>query len=206
MAKPKYYAIKVGRKRNIIVDDWIECEALVNGYPNARFKGFPTPEKATAWLKDHGENLDSQFIHVYVDGCYVDGEATWAFAVVINDQVTYSESGRITNQAALAIRNVAGELAAAMRATIWANGEPIVIVHDYDGTAAFVRGEFAPGNEFTKQYRDFMKKYPNVIFKHVKGHSGDRFNDLVDRMAYDTAKEWFNDHREVGDDADEETV
>lgn len=47
----KYYAIKRGRKSNKIVTTWNQCKKLVNGFPQAKFKSFPTREEAENYLK-----------------------------------------------------------------------------------------------------------------------------------------------------------
>ena len=36
----KYYAIRTGRKDNVVVESWGECSNLVTGYPKAVFKSF----------------------------------------------------------------------------------------------------------------------------------------------------------------------
>ncbi len=36
----KYYAVRIGRKNNVVVTSWAECFELVNGYPNALYKSF----------------------------------------------------------------------------------------------------------------------------------------------------------------------
>ena len=35
-----HYAIRKGRKNNLVVDTWEECSALVTSYPGAIFKSF----------------------------------------------------------------------------------------------------------------------------------------------------------------------
>lgn len=47
----KFYAIKNGRKKNLIVNTWSECAKLVIGYPNAKFKGFDTKLEAEKFLE-----------------------------------------------------------------------------------------------------------------------------------------------------------
>jgi len=51
MAKQqKYYAIKTGKGvKDKIVTSWLECEALVKGYPSV-FKSFKTEEEAKEYL------------------------------------------------------------------------------------------------------------------------------------------------------------
>jgi len=51
MAKKKnYYAVAVGRETGIF-KSWPETEALVKGFPRARFKGFVSRAEAEAWLE-----------------------------------------------------------------------------------------------------------------------------------------------------------
>ncbi|MDO7269858.1 ribonuclease H1 domain-containing protein [Shouchella clausii] len=47
MAKQKYYVVWKGRKQGIF-RSWADCEAQVKGYPQARFKSFPTLAEAEA--------------------------------------------------------------------------------------------------------------------------------------------------------------
>ncbi|KAJ7103171.1 ribonuclease H-like domain-containing protein [Mycena belliarum] len=49
MAKPKYYAVKVGRAPGIYTT-WAECEAQVKGSHAARYKKFDSREEAQAWI------------------------------------------------------------------------------------------------------------------------------------------------------------
>ena len=45
----KYYAVCAGRKPGIY-DNWEETKAQVDGFKNAKFKGFTTKEEAIAYL------------------------------------------------------------------------------------------------------------------------------------------------------------
>jgi hypothetical protein len=49
----KYYAVRKGYEDNVIVDNWIKCRDLVNGYKGAIFKSFPTMAAAEAYLKEN---------------------------------------------------------------------------------------------------------------------------------------------------------
>ena len=44
------YAVKIGRKLDVVVDSWAECKRLVDGFPGAKFKGFATKFEAQGWL------------------------------------------------------------------------------------------------------------------------------------------------------------
>lgn len=45
MAKKRYYAVKVGKKKGIY-ESWDECSKQVKGYPGAEYKGFVTRKEA----------------------------------------------------------------------------------------------------------------------------------------------------------------
>ena len=49
MAKKNYYAVKVGLKTGIF-KSWSECSACVQGYPDAKYKGFATLAEAEAFI------------------------------------------------------------------------------------------------------------------------------------------------------------
>lgn len=46
----KFYAIKKGKKSNVIVDSWSKCSNLVIGYKGAIYKGFSTKEEAKRFI------------------------------------------------------------------------------------------------------------------------------------------------------------
>ncbi len=51
MTKNKYYAYYLPEDQiSGIVDSWNECERLVKGHPNAKYKGFRTRKEAQLWL------------------------------------------------------------------------------------------------------------------------------------------------------------
>ena len=44
-----WYAVKKGRRSNVVVTSWNECEQLVKGFPGAIYKGFPFHQKNQAY-------------------------------------------------------------------------------------------------------------------------------------------------------------
>ena len=87
------------------------------------------------------------------------------------------------------MRNVAGEIKGAEAAMEYAykNGmKSLTIYHDYEGISKWPLRLWAANKEGTKayqQYYDEIKKYVDVKFVKVKGHSGDKYNDLADKLA-----------------------
>lgn len=49
MAKYKFYAVIIGRKVGIF-NNWPECKESIQGFPNAKYKGFATIEEAKEFL------------------------------------------------------------------------------------------------------------------------------------------------------------
>ena len=89
----------------------------------------------------------------------------------------------------MAIRNVAGEMLGAMYAVQWAinNGYHDLEIHyDYEGIEKWAQGEWRTKNVLTKKYADFMKEKSGILkisYQKVKAHSGNHYNEEVDKLA-----------------------
>lgn len=191
MAKKKFYAVRVGRKVGVFTT-WAECEAQVKGFKGAEYKSFPTEPEAQAYIggvapaNKKVSPIVSKHLDVYVDGSYKDGRYSWSFVVYNNDTLIHKDAGVGTNTQAAAMNNVAGELAASMRAAKWAaaNKKRIIIHHDYQGISSWVDGSWKAKNEMTKAYKAFMAKYRDIVsFNKVAGHTGIEGNELADQLA-----------------------
>ena len=211
MAKKKIYAVRKGHKTGLFYT-WDECKKAVHGYSGAEYKGFLTKEEAEAFLNIGAAktvtsknsstaaiSMDSitlttstsDRLVVYVDGSFDVNLQKYSFGCVI-----LLEEGRIVERSGngdepelLAIRNVAGEMHGAMYAVQWAfeNGYSSVVIHyDYEGIEKWATGVWSAKNPHTKKYAAFMKRMQEkieVIFQKVKAHSGDFYNERVDKLA-----------------------
>ncbi|MCH5268832.1 MAG: ribonuclease H family protein [Lachnospiraceae bacterium] len=203
MAK-KYYAVKQGLTPGVY-DTWAECRAQVDGYSGAVYKSFPTVEEAQAFIagesadtakirandkKTTGPENTSGSVTAYVDGSYHNGTEEFSYGVVIlrdGQEICYQEKQSDPELASM--RNVAGEIKGAERAMRYAVEEgldKITIVHDYEGIARWCMGEWKTNKEGTKAYKayyDSIKNRVQITFQKVKGHSGDYYNDMADKLA-----------------------
>ena len=87
------------------------------------------------------------------------------------------------------MRNVAGEIKgseAAMQYALDHKIPSIIIYHDYQGIASWCNGDWKANKAGTIAYRDFIVRRKNgftLKFRKVKGHSNDKYNDMVDELA-----------------------
>jgi len=134
----------------------------------------------------------NKVLNIFVDGSFMNGVVGAAFVVVDNDKVIHEEKWTVEKYKEM--RNVTGEMSAAMRAVKYAkeNGYKYIrLYYDYSGIENWVTGVWKAKNNATKQYKDWMlKQMKNVYIKFVKvdAHSGNKFNDRADELAKEAAK------------------
>lgn len=191
MAK-KFYAVKNGRETGIF-KTWAECQKQIIGFKGAAFKGFETLSEAEAFLvgdeNNKQEPRDGAAV-AYVDGSYNIETKQFSYGMVMffnGKEITKNEA---FNDAELAsMRNVAGEIMgsmAAMRYCVEHGIEKLDIYYDYAGIEKWCTGEWKTNKKGTteyKQYYDSVKTIVDVRFIKVKGHSGDKYNDMADQLA-----------------------
>ena len=205
MAKKKIYAVRKGKTTGIFYS-WDECSASVNGYPSAEYKSFTTKEEANSYLgnsfavqiEEEKKDQKNTALHgtestltAYVDGSFDPSIGKYAFGCILltPDGEIIRESGNGQDPESLAIRNVAGEMLGAMYAVQWAinHGYPsLTIYYDYEGIAKWAKGDWKAKNKRTQQYAEFMngkRSYIQLSFQKVKAHSGDHYNEEVDKLA-----------------------
>ncbi len=208
-----YYAVRKGRNKGIYTS-WADCREQVEGYQGAVYKKFALKSEAESFLqgssfadlkKDIAEGnlkidiapvINPNEYYIYTDGSFLNNTYAWAFVVLYAQEVIHSDYGVGTDVEAAKTRNIAGELTAVMRACVWAKNKKIkniTIRHDLQGVAFWAKGEWKRNNNVTEQYYNFMQKYiaeKFVTFEHVRGHSGNEYNDLADKLAKQAIEEF----------------
>ncbi|KOF56973.1 ribonuclease HI [Clostridium sp. DMHC 10] len=207
----KFYAIKEGfdsknniKIKNKIVNTWAECLNYVKGVKGAQYKSFENIDSAKAYLnegskmlKKSEESYPKDCLHIYVDGSYNVETEKYAYGLVaVRDNVVeYIESAAAKDKSKKNIRQIAGELEAAIRAVKYAleSGEKkVVIFHDYEGISHHATGFWERREESSINYynkmNELMKNGIEVIFVKVDSHTGDFFNELVDEKCKEKVK------------------
>lgn len=191
----KYYAVKNGRKIGIF-ESWDECKLQVDGYSGAEYKSFTKKEDALSFLGLGGQEsfdfMEDGIVKAYVDGSYNIETREFSFGAVLflgEEPVTFSQ--KFDNPDLAEMRNVAGEIKGAefvMRYCAEHEIPAIEIYYDYEGIAAWAEGRWKTNKDGTIAYKkayDELSKSVSVRFCKVKGHSGDKYNDMADRLAKD---------------------
>lgn len=190
MAK-KFYAVKIGKTPGIY-ETWADCQTQINGFSGAVYKGFMTREEADAFVKgnDAPDRKNETEAAAYVDGSYDAAANAFSYGVVLfyhGRQLQFSQ--KCTDSELAEMNNVAGEIKgaeAAMQYCLDHNIASVTIYHDYEGIAKWCNGEWRAKKAGTIAYAEFYKKASariQIRFVKVKGHSGDKYNELADKLA-----------------------
>lgn len=186
----KYYAVKKGRQVGIYTS-WDECKGLVSGFSGAVYKSFDSEEEAYEYIYQSDEVFQETEIEAYVDGSFDEELGKYAYGCVIikGGTIIHRMNGSSANANYIEMRNIAGELEAAVQAIKWAirNGiKSIRIYHDYQGIACWANGEWKTNKRGTQEYASFIDKCSSEIrieFTKVKAHSGLKYNEMADQLA-----------------------
>lgn len=201
--KLKYYAVYKGRSgAPKIFTSWDECKKEVIGFKGAIYKSFTSEKEAVDFIALNSESKSSievknpnesydEGLYIYVDGSFMVDKGNYSFGLVAveNGEVIYKENGKGFDEEAISLRNVSGEVLGAQKAIEFAISKgykEVTIAYDYQGVESWAIGAWKRNNRITQNYNKFMQekmKFINVKFKKIKGHSGDKYNDMADMLA-----------------------
>ena len=138
----------------------------------------------------------------YVDGSYNIETKRFSYGIVFFPEGADHEGAQplcfsksFSNPELAEMRNVAGEIMGAAQAMKLARDSgirSITIYHDYEGVAKWCTGEWKAKKVWTKKYKAFFDEISNdldVEFIKVKGHSGDTYNEMADKLAKEALDE-----------------
>lgn len=197
MAK-KFYAVRSGRETGIF-KTWDECKRLVTGFKGAEYKGFMTLAEAEEYMgrnsakaEDFSDlsTLSPDSAAAYVDGSYnIHTKACGFGAVIFHNGETHTQSQLCGDESLESMRNVTGEIYGsryAMDYCIKHDIKKLYLFYDYSGIEKWCSGEWKCSKAGTVAYKEFydsVKDRLEVVFVKVKGHSGDKYNDMADALA-----------------------
>ena len=193
MAK-KYYAVRAGRKTGVFAT-WDECKSAVSGFSGAAYKSFTNKDDALDFVNGSVKKVDKEDAKqseafAYVDGSYDDTTKSYSYGMVMMHKEEELHFFKKFEQDDMSdMRNVAGEIEGSMAAMKYCmdhNIKSISIFYDYEGIEKWCNGDWKAKKEGTRRYVKFYEdasKYVDVDFIKVKGHSGDKYNDLADELA-----------------------
>ena len=204
MSSVKYYAVYKGKSgAPKIYTSWDECKKDVIGFKGAIYKSFTTEEEAINFLavssgsrvnieeKEDVDNYDELGLLIYVDGSFAVDKGNYSYGLVAvkDGEIIYEDKGLGNDEDAIPLRNVSGEVLGAKMAIEYAieNGfKEVTIAYDYNGIECWALGTWKRNNRIASEYNEFMQdkmKKIKVKFKKIKGHSGNKYNDLADKLA-----------------------
>ena len=186
----KYYAVREGKVPGMY-ETWEEWREQVMGYSGAVYKSFKTYDDAVLFIKNEEKKVEynSEAI-AYVDGSFSVESAMFSYgAVIFINGKKYEFSKAFSDPDLVSMRNVAGEIKGSefvMNYCIENNIKSVDIYYDYEGIEKWCTGVWQANKSGTQKYKEFynrISKELEVNFIKVKGHSGDEYNDLADKLA-----------------------
>lgn len=182
----KYYAVKIGRKPGIY-NTWDECKEQVVCFSGAIYKSFGRKEDALEFIDGEKKILTKNI--AYTDGSFKEDKYYGCGVVMFIDGKKITHSFKGDDEDMLSMRNIGGELMAAMYVMQYCadNGiKNITLHHDYVGIECWALNKWKAEKEGAKRYKKFyddIKDKVNVEFIWIKGHSNNSHNDEADRLA-----------------------
>ena len=122
-------------------------------------------------------------------------EIVFGYGTVILDagDVLHRFGGASDHPTFAVYENVAGETMAVVEGLKWVRQnrpdiKKLVLFYDYQGVGQWAQGSWKAKNIMSQRYVAFMQSFRvetgiELVFNHVKGHMGNRFNEMADEEA-----------------------
>ena len=132
-------------------------------------------------------------LQVYVDGSFIDGKIGYAFVVLQDGGVAHEHCGQVQDDWLLDMHQVGGEIKAVLEGVAWCAARGITaatVCYDYAGIEHWITGHWTAAKLATRRYVQLAAEWPVAVrWRKVQSHSGDRWNDYVDRLAGQGARQ-----------------
>jgi ribonuclease HI len=191
----KFYAVKIGKIPGIYTD-WESCKKQVHGFSGAQYKSFSTIKEAENYLKDINVVEEDDVVNdrdvIYTDGSCIDKVGGWSW-VWVKKSVVLENKGRVPGEST----NQIAELYAIWKSVTECSSSNIDIYTDSQYCIGCLttwwknwqrngwrnsKGEAVANQELIQAILSALLS-KDVRFYHVRGHRGNRYNELCDRLA-----------------------
>jgi len=148
--------------------------------------------------------INERYYKFYVDGSYttkVPNKYGWGYVMYAEDILLHQDSG--VGAEFIESRQIGGECEATIKALEFCvrNRVPdIEILYDYEGIKKWVTSEWRAKKRVSIKYKkriikliNELKDYNpnvNILFTHVKSHTGNVGNELADKLAKEALEEY----------------
>jgi len=131
--------------------------------------------------------MEKDVYAIYTDGSNdEDIKVGWGYLVLKNDEIIFEDFG-LSPSKFNSSRNINGEVHAVIEALTWCMENEILEINmynDYTGIQKWAEGEWSANKPLTIHFKNFMKSnHVKVNWFHVKGHSGNVWNERADKLA-----------------------
>ena len=203
----KYYAVKKGNKTGVFTS-WEDCENSIKGFKGAKYRSFKNEEDANEYLNEEEETdivnedscvktvdaLEADEMIIYSDGSYNSDLKLSSYGIVylqkgIKEILSSGIVDDINNS-----QNVIGEMVGVLKGLEYARSlgkKKVYIYHDYEGLSKWISGEWKVNSADAAKYFKEIKNYKSSIeieFVKVKAHSGEKYNEICDKLAKNELK------------------
>lgn len=205
----KCYVVIKGRKTGIYRNFELASEQ-VNGYSGGYMKKFASIEKAKEYINENNELTNLSFIDcigeerilkIYTDGSYCDATEKYgsAFVIIEGDKEIYRFS--YAERDITGKKNISGEIIAAIRALEWAFVTKYSYNIELNYDLSYIKEICMNKTKFKIEYGKILKEIYtmcinegiDIKFNEIESHSGNYWNNLVDKLAKNAARVEYND-------------
>lgn len=183
----KYYAVKKGKNPGIYTS-WEECQNEVLGFSGAIYKSFENYDDAVDFINSNQkQNLENI---AYIDGSYDAKTGNYSFGgvLLVEGKELHFKKAYPADEFSKH-HNVAGEIKGAGYVLNYCYKNQIydiTLCYDYMGIEKWYNLEWQAKSDIAKLYVEFVKNIKckmNVKFVKIKSHTGEKYNELADKLA-----------------------